>query len=237
MITKDQNIALKTVANAASVNPDWADYVNYCLDREKGLRKQAFKSLNAFLIATKAWTLDQKIGFVKMLFPLFETVQDADYGAFPQPLGEKLLKPTLDEWCGLEVSDSQPFRWYGKYYRSVEHLFKALEIDSEDNIARETLIGWWAYDIYYSVHHLPDAYIGDNPQEDLLLIVKIKEHILLLTDSKLRERWTRELEEDAELVNNYIDWQDSGHPDLVKWGHENGKKVGYNISRTYYYDK
>ena len=69
MIAKDQNIALLTVAKAASENSEWKDYAEYCIDREKGLRKQAFKKLAEFIKSTNSWTLDQKIDFAKFLFP------------------------------------------------------------------------------------------------------------------------------------------------------------------------
>ncbi|MEO0332846.1 MAG: hypothetical protein AAF223_14385, partial [Bacteroidota bacterium] len=49
--------------------------------------------------------------------------------------------------------------------------------------------------------------------------------------------WQKELDEDLELVKNYIDWKASGHPDLKEWGIENNKKVEYRFSRSYYYKK
>ena len=49
MIAKDQNKALLIVANSVKDNPDWIDYMHYCIDREKGLRKQAFNHLNKFM--------------------------------------------------------------------------------------------------------------------------------------------------------------------------------------------
>lgn len=236
VIAKDQNIALSTVAKAALVNPKWKDYADYCIDREKGLRKQAFKKLDTFLKSTQNWTIDQKIEFTKFLFPFFENVQDADYGPFPQPLSNKLIKPTLEGWCKSEKTDNRPFRWYGKYYRSEEHLFKAIEINPEDDLARETILSWWTYNIYYSIHHLPDGYIG-NPIDDLKLAEKIKEQISKLTDPKRKDYWTKEFDEDLKIIENYIDWKNSEHPDLAKWGKENNKTVGYNLTRTYYYEK
>lgn len=236
MIAKDQNIALLTVGKEALKNADWTDYANYCFDREKGLRKEAFKHLDKFLKSTEAWTLDKKIDFVKFLFPFFENVQDADYGPFPQPLSNKLVKPTLTTWCDKEQIDNNPFRWFGKYYRSEEHLFKALEINPADDLARQTILSWWTYNIYYSVHHLPKGYIGE-PLDDIKLAEKIKEQIQKLTTPELREHWSKELEEDLELVRNYIDWKTSGHPDFEKWGQENKKQTGYGLTRTYYYEE
>lgn len=236
MIADEQNLALLTVGNAALINDDWKDYASYCFDREKGLRKEAFKHLDAFLKSTEIWTFDQKIDFIKFLFPFFENVHDADYGPFPQPLSDKLVKPVLTAWCELEQSDSNPFRWYGKYFRSIEHLFKALELDPADDLARETIISWWINNLSYSTHHLPEGYIGD-PFEDLKLGDKIKEQILQLKSGELSAYWTKLLDQDLELIRNYTDWKTSGHSDFEKWGQENKKQTGYGIDRTYYYEK
>ena len=41
--------ALLTVAGLAKKNPKWVYYADYCLYREKGIRKQAFKKLDSFI--------------------------------------------------------------------------------------------------------------------------------------------------------------------------------------------
>ncbi|WP_340201774.1 hypothetical protein [Ascidiimonas sp. W6] len=218
-----------TVAKAASENPNWKDYADYCLAREKGLRKKAFKILGVFIKSTQNWTTDQKIEFTKFLFCLFENVEDIDYCPFPQPLSIALIKPTLEAWCKNEKTDHQPFRWYGKYYRSEEHLFKAIKINPEDDLAREIILNRWAYNIYYSIHHLPEGYIG-NPANDTKLAKKIKEQIAKLTNPERKDYWVKELKEDLEIVENYIAWKKSGHQNLAKWGKENHKIVGYNLT-------
>lgn len=235
MIYEEHNIALLTVGNAALKNPAWTDYANYCLDREKGLRKEAFHHLDQFLKATGSWSLDQKIDFIKFLFPFFETVQDADYGPFPQPLNDKLARPVLLEWCGRESNDHTPFRWYGKYYRSEEHIYRAIELDPADDLSRQVLLSWWTDSLYYSVHHLPEGYIG-SPDEDLELENKINEQIERLTDPELKDHWAKEAGYYLELVHNYLEWKASCHADFEKWGQENKRITGLGQA-TYYYEK
>ncbi len=236
MITKEQNKALLTIAEVISKNPRWKEYSTYCINREKGLRKLAFKNLDNFIKSAQDWTVNEKIDFVKVVFSLFESIPGADYGGFPQPLSQKLIKPTLEKWCEFEKADNNPFRWYGKYYRNEDYLFKALEINPNDDLARSKILDWWTYSIYYSIHHLPEGYIG-NLQEDLSLIEKIKEQISLLTDDKRKEYYTKELNEDLEIIQNYVEWKKSGHSDFEEWGKENKKRVGYNLTRVYYYKK
>lgn len=235
MITKDQNIALLIVGHAALTFSILTEYANYCFAREKGLRKEAFKHLYNFLQSTCNWTHDQKIEFVKFLFLFFETVEEADYGPFPQPLSEKLVRPILEGWCKEENKDERPFRWYGTYYRSEDHLFYALKLNPKDDISRQQLLTWWTSNIYYSIHHLPDGYIGD-PNEDLQLAEKAKSHIEQLTDPNLKEHWMKELEVDLEFVRNYLEWKKSGHSNFEQWGKENNKKVSYS-TKAYYFSK
>nr|WP_315157621.1 hypothetical protein [uncultured Flavobacterium sp.] len=236
MVEKQQNTALLTVGNSALKNADWTEYANYCLCREKGLRKESFTHLDKFLKSAENWVIERKIEFVKFLFPFFETVEYADYGPFPQPLSSKLVKPALIEWCETEKNDEKPFRWYGKYYRSEEHLFKALEINPADDLARQTILNWWTEYLYQSVHHLPEGYIGE-PLEDIKLGERIKEQIQLLTTPQLKEYWMKELDEYLELVRNYIDWKTSEESDFEKWGEENKKETTYGVMRTYNYEK
>jgi len=105
-----------------------------------------------------------------------------------------------------------------------------------DDMARNTIISWWSYRIYYSVHHLPEYYIGD-PYNDIQLSDKIKEQISLITDNESRIRLEKDLNEDLELLYNYIEWKESGHSNFDKWGEENQRSTGYGLIRTYYYTK
>ena len=200
------------------------------------MRKAAFQHLAAFLAQAITWDLDKRIEFVSFLFLFCETVEDADYGPLPHPLSERLVKPTLLDWCAREQRDARPFRWYGRSYRDRTFLLRALELNPADDVARETLLGWWLYSLYYSVHHLPDGYIG-NPTDDLALGDLVREHISKLTSTERRIYWTQEWEEDLELVRNYVAWRASGHPNLVQWGTGQGKRVSYDLGATYYYEK
>lgn len=135
-------------------------------------------------------------------------------------------------WCAREPQDARPFRWYGRYYRDRAYLLRALALDPSDDDAREMLLGGWLYSLYYAVHHLPDGYIG-NPADELALGDLVREHIQQFISPGKQAYWTDELESDLELVRNYVTWKDSGHPNLVQWGTEQGKRVSYNGGATY----
>ena len=236
MIKESVNREILIADKIVAENEEWIELAQYLLDRDKGLRKQAFVHLNEFLKSTESWTKEEKIRFVAFLLPFFEA---DSYISFPQPLSEKLVKPTLEEWCLKETTDSRPFRWYGKFYSGLEHLNKALEINLQDEKARQFLIEKGIDRLYFAVHHMPEGYIADSDEEvkeDLALIYELQNHISKLSDIKLQRLLTSELENYAELVKNYVEWKKSGHSDLKKWGEENHKRVSSGVG-VYYYDK
>lgn len=238
---KEQHTALLTiVGNAALRSPKWVDFAYYCFNREKGLRKEAFKYLDNFLKSIDSWVFQDKIEFIDFLFSYIDTVEKSDYKLLPQPLSDELVRPTLEKWCETERLNGLPFRWYGQYNRSEKHIFKALKLNSSDDKARQILINWWAYDMYFAIHHLPEGYIGEEPREDLMLYIKIVEQIDLISDPILKvnlTKWLDDIKEDREIIINYVEWLDSGHLDFDTWGQQNKKKVGYSASKDYSLNK
>lgn len=233
MISESQNKALIIVGNAANEYKEWKKYAEYCFLRARGLRKEAFKTLNEFLIDSEQWEETDRIKFVDFLMPYSETVHDADYGPLPFPIREKLIVPTLKKWCGTETKNADPFRWYGELLHDSKYLDKALIVNPQDDLTRKILLNWGTSALDYAAHHMPDHYIGDY-SEDLKLIDLLKDHVNKLSNIRLREYWFAELDDCAELVKNYAEWKTSGHPDLVKWGEENKKRVSSGIAHYDY---
>ena len=235
MKTRLQNTNLLTVGNSALKNPDWTDYAKYCIEREKGYRKEAFKHLDLFIKATESWTAEQHKEFIEFIFSLTETISNNNCDFIPQMLSEKLIKPVLENWCEIETTDSRPFRWYGTQFDNEDYLLKALKINPADEFARLTLINLSIGVINSDLHHLPEFYIGE-PAYDLVLCERVRKQIEKLTSLELRDRLTIELEEYLELINNYVDWLDSGELSFENWGTKYNRRTG-NKTKTYYYDK
>jgi len=204
---------------------EWDLYAQYCFARMNGLRSDSFSYLDQFLKIAGDWTFDERKKFTCFLLEYIEACDEPDYDIFPHPLYENLIKPTLNKWCESEKMDSKPFRWSG----SQDVLLKALEINPFDDKARETLLQKWMHQIYFSVHHLPDGYIGDI-NADLPLLDKIKEQIGLLQNSEKQKDFTQSMAEDEELILNYKEWKKSGADNFKQWGIDHKKKVGYRYS-------
>lgn len=235
MITEEQNRALVTVGKAATINPAWQHYSNYCFEREKGRRKEALNELDQFLATAKDWSDEGKIDFLNFIFPLFENIPDASYGPFPQPLSKRMVEPALIAWCNTNPADNRPFRWYGRFYKSEEHLEKAIELNPADDLARSYLIENWMVLIDFSLHHFPEGFIG-NPHESILLGEKIKIQIEQLLSPDFKSSWTEKLSRSLYLTQTYINWEASGHPNLELWAEENNINIDGAGNAVYYFN-
>jgi len=168
---------------------------------------------------------DQR-AFVTFVLEECEANWDRVGGFLPHQLKESVVKQTLLKWCDDQTIDSRPFRWYGRVFKSETHLSRAVEIDPLDDVARTVLLNWMIDQIDYSLHHMPEGYIGD-PVEDLAYATQLQGLIEVVQDVAEREAWQGELDFSVELINNYLDWRKSGHPNLEAWGAENNKRVGF----------
>ena len=202
-----------------------------------GSRKQAFQKLDIFIKSTQDWTDNQKTEFIIFLFTNFENALNLHYRyrIFPLPFAKSLIKPTLERLCEIEKTDNRFFRWLGKFSGNERHLFKALELNIEDDLAREKIIARWIDEIRFFTFHFP---LGDGDINELKvnlnLMNKIKAQIAQLRDEELKERWAAEIKEDIVHMENFKEWKDSAHPNLAQWASENKKIIDYNPPREWY---
>lgn len=228
MYDKEREDTLLDFAAITDQHKEWASFARYCRLREKGLRKEAFKELNVFLGRAERWDLDQRIEFVRQLY-LFVEQHEHGVDLFSQPLSERLLKPTLSAWCDQEQADPAPFRWFGIYYADNSYLYRALELDPNDEKAKVKLIDRMLYQIYFAIHHLPDGYLGDA-EADIEQTHVIKKEIAKLSDRSKQVEYLKRLDEDVEILENYLAWKASGEANFAEWGQRHQKTVGYSMS-------
>ena len=158
------------VADEASKSPEWSDYAAFCLSRERGLRREAFRALERFITSLESTPFCERRRFVSWLMHITDGWEDGEL-AVPHQLRIRLVVPTLREWTGIEPQNSEPFRWLGGY----EELKHALELNSNDQIARRRLLAMIVNGMEYETHELPYGYVGDGPEEGLAALDEAEE--------------------------------------------------------------
>ncbi len=143
--------------------PLFADYCNYL---DKGLRKDAFKYLNSFLDNTKNWDYLSKAAFCKTVFSV-STVSNNELDFFlTTNLTNKLIKPTLLEMTTQDPSNYLAFKWYGQYFQDTTFIKKAYQLNPSDISIKLVLLSRLENDLWLSIHHLPDEYLGDIVEDE-----------------------------------------------------------------------
>ncbi|CRK84736.1 hypothetical protein [Neobacillus massiliamazoniensis] len=212
-------------------------FKEFCLFKEKGLRKDAFKSLNLFIEEVKGWQAKQKKEFAHWLFKWFEESEDIHY-LLVHPLEENILKPILEDWMIEDPKDPQPFRWYGLFLKSenhLKHLETALRVGgkSEQRVLME-IINYYLYSLEFSFHHISeDAYIGDI-SEDQDFVLKIENLSTEITNVESKKDVSESVIYYKNLLSDWIAFSSKGKKGFLKWCSDNGKE--YEWTNSYYYE-
>lgn len=223
---KDYFELLRETAEWASGDERLRMFYEYCVLTEKGLRKQGLAAARAFVAETEDWTDDERRTVVNEICERGH--RHAWVGALsPHPIMKGLIWPTLEAWCEEDPASSVPFRWLGMMSRDTGPLERAIAKDPSDQIALNSLLNKLIRAVDFSVHHLPEGYIGD-PGIDLRLLDRAEELVPLVTDLTDRERWKNEVIGYRGLVESYRDFRREVASDGFEgWALRSGRPYSY----------
>ena len=189
---------LKDVAAEAGAFPEWAEYAAFCTKYELGLRKQAFAALDRFVSVLERAPFAERRRFVSWLLPRADG-REGQHMLISHPLHLRVVEPTLLGWTLVEPECSEPHRWLGGY----EHLKRAIELEPADEIARRKLIVSILSRVGFSIHELPNGYLG-KAREDLAALREAEALLEGLSSEEDRRELAVDIMEEKSLVEEYL---------------------------------
>jgi hypothetical protein len=189
---------LKDVAVDAATSPEWVDYAAFCLQYERGLRGQAFASLDRFMSWMERAPFPERRRFVNWLLSRAEG-REGRHMLVPHPLHVRIVEPTLMEWTLVEPGCSEPHRWLGGY----DHLKRAIELQPDGELARRKLVVFILGRVGFATHELPVGYIG-APNEGLALLNEAEAALEGLPNQEDRRKFAEEIAENRTLIRDYL---------------------------------
>lgn len=217
------------------ISNQYQGFLDYCILKDKGLRKKSFEILQIFITGVKQWEEQDQRDFICWLFGLFEST-DNHHQVLVHPLEEQLLKPILQSWMDIQ-NDPRPFRWFGLFlnsYNRMDYLNKAIELGGlkEQRALRKVIelkLDW----LWYIFHHVAeDLYLG-NIIEDRKIIEEIDILLTDIQDDEVQKDIQNELAYYKKLMNDWDEFSRSSKSDFVKWCTEKGRR--YNWVKAFYY--
>jgi len=195
---KDYFETLNHAASSANSIASWPEYARFCLEYERGLRRQAFAILQGFISNMEREPFAERRRFISWLLMMAEG-REGQHLLIPNPLQIKVVEPTLLEWTQVEPLCAEPHRWLG----DREHLEHALELDPNDQIARRRLIIKIMSCIDYATHELPLGYLG-SAVEDLAIIERVEGLLIDLTNDRDRTSLAAFIAEEKTAIQEYL---------------------------------
>ena len=169
-------------------------------------------------------------------------------GLLPDPLLQRLVLPTLNEWKDESVNLAASHRWLGvltsaagyQAMRSGLHaptsdsqafLARAIEIDPADQIALARLIEYKIGVLDFHAHHLPERYLGD-PDADLRVAQELEQLSGAIQKDSERDRLLPEVRACRQLILDWIEAQ-AVREDFRAWCRKRGRDYNWAITRIY----
>ena len=225
---------LLAVAEALEAHPALAPLAEYCRLREKGLRKDAFRSLESFLTSAQAWPQAKARRATIEILETQARVADA-HQFMSQPVWDKLVLPTLTSWHAESPEEWVAMRWLGLVERQEELLRRALALEPGDFPVRKVLAQWALDRVGYATHHLGESrFLGEVDDAERALR-DARELLVGCPEQAGLEYLRQKLLRNTALIADWKTFSEEGTGTFPEWCASQGRD--YQFTPTYYYTK
>lgn len=205
----------------------------YCLLRERGLRKQAMTALLVFIRDTSARPLAEQRDLACELTRLHFENRNV-HQLVAEPL-RAYLQGVFASWCAEFPELAEPYRWLGVLSRDTQHFETALKFDAEDRIA----LGWLTSEalnaVDFATHHLGEGRLLGTLDDAYGWLERASSYASRLQAGTAQTNFLEEIADYRELLDAWRAYcalaPEQSFPD---WSREQG--LGFAFAAAYYYD-
>lgn len=230
---KDNFEGLTKVAESYRSIEGYEDFAQYCLLKEKGLRKKAHESIENFIKATERKKEREQRKVAEQLAELSYHNRHI-HQLIPHQLHQFLLT-VLRKWAEAEAHDATPHRWLGYIGNELNSYLKALEIEPTDTISLVAVINFYLNRVDYQTHHLSESFFIGEIAEAKKSLDQAEALLGRLEATEQKDVLTKEYQYYRNLITS---WEAYKHTEATigfpQWVEARGEK--YSFSQAYYYD-
>jgi tetratricopeptide (TPR) repeat protein len=209
-------------------------FANYCIFKEKGIKKEALKAAEDFISIVKNKSVGEQRDIAKELISL-SYFNEHIHQLIPYTL-QQFLVSVLKDWSNEELNDATPHRWLGYVSNNLDCYEKALEIDSKDEISIVALINASLNSVDYQTHHLSESRFIGSLENAINSLDKAEKLIEVLNPSQLQQRLLQDYQYFRNLINSWAEYKKKQQSlSFPEWSKSKGEN--YNFWNIFYYDK
>lgn len=229
---QDNFDGLKRIGEVYAGRDGYAGLSRYCLLREQGLKKPAFKALDEFLALTRSLETARQRTIACEVAQLAFSNRDT-HQLLSHPL-TSFLRQVLSAWCDEAPALAEPYRWMGKLTGETAWFHTALAHDPQDQVSLRQLALDELGEVDFMAHHLHESiFLGDEAVAASKL-----DHVSALAvqieSPKTRSYLEAQVRELRELLAAWATYreQDRG-VGFAQWSEAQG--WDFSFSNAYYY--
>ncbi|MFZ5986350.1 MAG: hypothetical protein ACOYWZ_04380 [Bacillota bacterium] len=225
-------VGLKEVGEKLVDIEGYQFFANYCLLKEKGLKKQALISLEKFIAEIRSKNIEEQRSMVAQLAAL-SYFNKSIHQLIPHPLHQFLLV-ILKDWAMEGVIDITPYRWYGYFSNDLSSYEKALEIESTDEISLIELTNACLSNVDYQTHHLSESLFIGNIGDANQSLKKAYSYVEKLMDGNRKATLNEEIQYFTRLISMWEQYKsEKREMTFPEWC--NTKREKFNFWNIIYY--
>lgn len=231
---------LMEIAEAYSSKEGYEGFAEYCLLREKGLRKQALRTLADFIGRIRLLSPEGKRKIAAELSQLSfmerEFYQLPPHSILlPHPLKSCLVE-VLQQWRADCPAAPEPCRWLGYLTEDASWYEAALQIDPDDQISLGCLAAACLNDIDFMTHHISESVFLGSERDAADALAKASDLISRLRPEVIKDELNKDLAYYRSLLQAWDDFKsDQAAADFVAWSKHKG--LDFNFWTIVYYDE
>lgn len=213
---RDNFEGLASLAEALRADPRLEELAAYCELREKGLRREAFARLEAFIDQIQSLQLAvQRQLALRILEAHWKTPSAHQF--LTKPLRTRFVEPVLEEWRAADAEDAVPLRYLALLRRDHDLLEEALRVDPQDDHVRVTLAGLLIGLVDYQAHHLVEGVFLGNEAEALADFARAASLLAGATDPISVRALQQDLDELAALLRDWEEYRQTPDGTFPDW--------------------
>lgn len=224
---------LKDIGEKYLSKNGYVDFANYCLLKEKGLRKEAFKAIENFISSTSCKSAIEQREVATELITISYFNKDV-HQLIPNQLHQFLIS-IFKNWEEEDSNNVIPQRWLGYLTRDIAYYEKALAVDPCDEISIIALIHDSLNSIDFQTHHLSESRFIGNINDSKFSLERTAELIEKLESGELRNKLYEEYQYFTRLINMWEKYKQELHTiSFPEWCASAGES--FNLWNTIYYN-
>jgi len=220
--SREENaIGLARIAEVMRADERTALFATYCEQREKGLKKPALRSLNAFIAEYKTWPLPSQREWLNRIMKMHLANPDVRH-LLPHPLKQAFVI-VLREWVEADLSEPAPCRWLGVLLHSEpneadpERWFEqAIARDLHDDYSRLRWAHSYVRAAEFWCHHIPEGLI-DTPEQTRSALHEAEAILAPIAHTERGQAMQKAITDLRNLLSDWLAFQASKHTDFNTW--------------------